>query len=213
MKRKRNITDQHLWSFTYLPPKIQSTSILKLTENQRQAGNNDQGLQQKGSVIFNGENIVMCRGYSMTNNNGFWIWWLDLLALLLQLQSIINSSQSMTVSDSLHSLLDYEHLPFCATDLVLIYESLRMIDEWRHTCDWIIELDYQWQLTNALSFITQGKPKRHHHLEHFIWNYLFLRNVCQSCGNALISTRVFVATKCSFSQPFSSNGLFRHNMK
>jgi hypothetical protein len=29
----------------------------------------------------------------------------------------------MTVYDSLHSLLDYECLPFCVTDLVLIYES------------------------------------------------------------------------------------------
>jgi hypothetical protein len=30
----------------------------------------------------------------------------------------------MTVYDSLHSLLDYECLLFCVTDLVLIYESV-----------------------------------------------------------------------------------------
>jgi hypothetical protein len=30
----------------------------------------------------------------------------------------------MTVSDSLHSLLDYECLLFCVTDLDLIYESV-----------------------------------------------------------------------------------------
>jgi hypothetical protein len=30
----------------------------------------------------------------------------------------------MTVYDSLHSLLDYECLPSCKTDLVLIYESV-----------------------------------------------------------------------------------------
>jgi hypothetical protein len=35
-----------------------------------------------------------------------------------------DSSQSMTVYDSLHSLPDYECLPFCVTDLVLIYESV-----------------------------------------------------------------------------------------
>jgi hypothetical protein len=35
-----------------------------------------------------------------------------------------NSSQPMSVSDSLHFLLDYECLPFCVTDLVLIYESV-----------------------------------------------------------------------------------------
>jgi hypothetical protein len=33
-----------------------------------------------------------------------------------------DSSQSITVYDSLHSLLDYECLPFCVTDLVLTYE-------------------------------------------------------------------------------------------
>jgi hypothetical protein len=35
-----------------------------------------------------------------------------------------NSSQSMTAWDSLHSLLDYECLLSCVTDLVLIYESV-----------------------------------------------------------------------------------------
>jgi hypothetical protein len=35
-----------------------------------------------------------------------------------------NSSKSMTVSDSLHFLLDYKRLLFCVTDLILIYESL-----------------------------------------------------------------------------------------
>jgi hypothetical protein len=35
-----------------------------------------------------------------------------------------DSSQSMTVSDSLHFLLDYEYLLFRVTDLVLIYESV-----------------------------------------------------------------------------------------
>jgi hypothetical protein len=30
----------------------------------------------------------------------------------------------MIVYDSLHSLLNYECLPFCVTDLVLIYESV-----------------------------------------------------------------------------------------
>jgi hypothetical protein len=34
-----------------------------------------------------------------------------------------NSSQSMTVKDSLHSLLDYECLLFGLIDLVMIYES------------------------------------------------------------------------------------------
>jgi hypothetical protein len=37
-----------------------------------------------------------------------------------------------------------------------------------------------------------------------------LRNVYQSRGNALIYTSVLVATKRAFSEPLSSNGLFRH---
>jgi hypothetical protein len=35
-----------------------------------------------------------------------------------------DNSQSVTPYDSLHSLLDYERLPFCVTDMVLIYESV-----------------------------------------------------------------------------------------
>jgi hypothetical protein len=38
---------------------------------------------------------------------------------------------------------------------------------------------------------------------------LLLRNVCQSRGNALITTSVFVAADTRFSEPLSSNGLFR----
>jgi hypothetical protein len=48
---------------------------LKLTENQRQAGNNEQGLlTAKRFIIFNGYNTLMCKGYSMTNNNGLDDW-------------------------------------------------------------------------------------------------------------------------------------------
>jgi hypothetical protein len=42
-----------------------------------------------------------------------------------------NSSQSVTVSDSLSSLLDYECLLFhSATDLVLIDESITSVVRW-----------------------------------------------------------------------------------
>jgi hypothetical protein len=69
--------------------------------------------------------------------------------------------------------------------------------------------------TNERFFITQCEPKREHYLDQFDCYYLFhplLRNVCQSRDNALISTRVFVAKKRVFSEPLSSNGLFRHNI-
>jgi hypothetical protein len=51
----------------------------------------------------------------MVNNNGFWIRWLDLLALFTITISY-NSSQLMAVQDSLHSLLHYECFLFCVTD-------------------------------------------------------------------------------------------------
>jgi hypothetical protein len=34
--------------------------------------------------------------------------------------------------------------------------------------------------------------------------------MCQTCGNALISTSIIIATKHAFGEPLSSNGLFRH---
>jgi hypothetical protein len=66
-----------------------------------------------------------------------------------------------------------------------------------------------------IPFINRGDPKRGHQLEQFVFYYLFhplLRNMCQSRGNGLISTSVFVATKRAFIEPFFSNGLFRHHI-
>jgi hypothetical protein len=48
---------------------------------------------------------------------------MDFLALL-HITIDYNTSQSKRVWNSLHSLLDYECLLFCVTDLVLIYESV-----------------------------------------------------------------------------------------
>jgi hypothetical protein len=61
---------------------------------------------------------------SVTKNNGFWIGWSDLLALLLQVQSII--------TDHNHWVLKTRSIPCwttsvfssAVTDLVLIYESV-----------------------------------------------------------------------------------------
>jgi hypothetical protein len=59
--------------------------------------------------------LLSCVRGTVTNSNGLWIEWLDLLALLLQLLWITmtyNSSQSVNAHDSLHSFLDYERLLF-----------------------------------------------------------------------------------------------------
>jgi hypothetical protein len=53
-----------------------------------------------------------------------------------------NSSQLMTVSDSLHSLLDYECLLFCVTDLVLIHEpvtSSASVVRWLALHSWTLD--------------------------------------------------------------------------
>jgi hypothetical protein len=63
---------------------------------------------------FNYNILSRVRG-SVTNNNGFWIRWLNLLALILQSLLIIltyNNLRSMTVYDLIQSLLDYERLLF-----------------------------------------------------------------------------------------------------
>jgi hypothetical protein len=69
------------------------------------------------------DNIVTCTVFAwlMIMGSGFddWIYW-----HFFTITVLYDSAQSMTVYDSLHSLLDYECLPFCVTDLVLIYESV-----------------------------------------------------------------------------------------
>jgi hypothetical protein len=70
--------------------------------------------------------------------NGFWIGWLDLLALLRQLHIIeitYNSPQSVTASGSFRFLLDYERLPFhCGW----------LIDSW----GWLIQSLTHWTALN-----------------------------------------------------------------
>jgi hypothetical protein len=59
-----------------------------------------------------------------------------------------------------------------------------------------------YSLANELFFYNlEGELNTDHHLEQFVYYYLcypLLRNVRQSCGNALISTSVFVASDTRF---------------
>jgi hypothetical protein len=59
---------------------------------------------------------------SVTNNNAFWIGWLDLLALLLQLQSVITAHNHWL--HTTRSIPDWTTSVFSSTltDLVQIYE-------------------------------------------------------------------------------------------
>jgi hypothetical protein len=88
-------------------------------------------------VTTSGTKMSSVRG-SVTNNNWFWIGWLDLLAFLLQLQSIITAPHQWLLKT--HSIPYWTTTIFSSTvtDLVLIHESvtchLRITNaEWRLT--------------------------------------------------------------------------------
>jgi hypothetical protein len=99
------------------------------------------------------DNTVSFRG-SVTNNNGFCIGWLDLLALLLQPLLIINynSSQSMTVQDSYIPYWITSVFPSAVTDLVLIYESVTssaFVVHWLTLDGWTLN-SYECRVKNLL---------------------------------------------------------------
>jgi hypothetical protein len=85
----------------------------------------------------------------MTNDNRFWIGWLDLLALLLQLLSITitcnNSSQLVTLWDMFHFFLDYKHLPLWLTWFwfVSVTSSASLVC-WLTLHSWTLKLSYEW---------------------------------------------------------------------
>jgi hypothetical protein len=91
-----------------------------------------------------------------------WIYWHLQQTLLITINYKI--SQSMTVSDSLHSLLDYECLLFCVTDLVLIYElvtSSAFIVNWLTLHSWTLNFWIllwltQWTLLNWGKLLNDG---------------------------------------------------------
>jgi hypothetical protein len=86
---------------------------------------------------------------SVTNITGSglvdWIYWHFFTVTINY-----NSSRLRTVSDSLHFLLDYEHLLVCVTDLVLIYESVTSSASVVH--DWTLN-----SLTNKSRMIELSK--------------------------------------------------------
>jgi hypothetical protein len=113
---------------------------------------------------------ILSRVYgSMTNNNGLWIGWLDLL------------TPSLTITSKAHNqwLLKTHSIPYwttsvffsIATDLILIYESLnsstndlRMTSHLRtNHDDWLLNsLPPQSQLTQSVTcppFITPGRTE------------------------------------------------------
>jgi hypothetical protein len=134
---------------------------------------------------------------SVTNNNGFWIGWLDLLALLLQLLLIksiitahnrwlpkIRSIPYWTTSVFFYSFSSV------VTDLVLIYESVPSsasvvrwitLHSWTLNHDWTTttnqwglhsdsELSCEWMTSESITcppFIPRCEPNTEHYLQQF----------------------------------------------
>jgi hypothetical protein len=110
------------------------------------------------------------------------------------------------------------------TDLVLIYEPVTssgsivcwlMLHSWtlNHNCnltdflfttdDFLSTNESEWTLLYNLGR-TKGRPPP--------WRVCLLLFVSQSRGNTFISTSVFIATKHTFNELLSSNGLFCHSI-
>jgi hypothetical protein len=73
---------------------------------------------------LNASNILSRVWGSVTNNNGLWIGWLDLLALLLQLQSIITAHNQWLPETRSIPYWTISVCSYTVADLVPIYESV-----------------------------------------------------------------------------------------
>jgi hypothetical protein len=91
---------------------------------------------------------------SVTDNNGFWIGY---IGTYITITTNYNSSQSLTVWDSLPSLLDCECLLFHCDWLGRIGTSSASVCPLVNTPQLNTELSYDW--ITELCFITRGEPR------------------------------------------------------
>jgi hypothetical protein len=166
----------------------------------------------------------------VTNNNGFWIRWLDLLHFYYN----YNQLQHLTINGCLRlapfltGLRVSSLLPwltwFWFTRRSLLQLSLSAgyhstVEHWT-----LLRMPNDGSLTNELTddwlesiscppFTTRGELNRDDHLEQFVYIIRFLsvaKKLTETfCSNALISISVSVAADTRFSEPLSRNGLFR----
>jgi hypothetical protein len=133
---------------------------------------------------------------SVTNNNGFWIGWLDLLALRLQLQPIITAHNQWPLTT--RSIPYWTTRTFPSARLTLFSftdRSLLLRLPWTTTVLWT---NSDWLLLSVLTwplFITSGEPNRDHLIKQLV-AILLLFVFCPLLQNV-------------FYEPLSSNGLFR----
>jgi hypothetical protein len=102
-------------------------------------------------MVRNNKLILSCVRCSVTNNNGFWNWWLNLLALLLPLQSIMTAHNQWLPKN--RSIPHWTRGVFSSTvtDLVLIYESVTSsasVVRWLTLHSWTLTFWILLRLTN-----------------------------------------------------------------
>jgi hypothetical protein len=143
---------------------------------------------------------------SVTNNNGFWIGWLDLLSLLLQLQSIYNSWQWMTRTRCI-AYWTTSVFPSTVTDLVLIYESVTSVPVVRSTAEQstLLRMNYDWtELTSKRTEYRSPSPTVRVLLCFIRYSGNVLPNRCL----AMVLLRVCsLLRERVFGEPLASNGL------
>jgi hypothetical protein len=141
----------------------------------------------------------------MTNNNGIWMGWLDLLALLLQLRSTTTSHNQW--------LPKTRPIPYWNTS---VFFSTVTNDERRISCDWIIQrwLSYEWlslPFSRVLPFITPGEQNRDHYFQQCksLRAYPLQREPCvNSVATLWFHYSGFQAV---LTEPLPSNDHIRHN--
>jgi hypothetical protein len=108
----------------------------------------------------------------MTNKNGFWIGWLDLLTPPFTISLNHNQLQQLTINDCLRfsSILTGLQL---SSILIFFYCDLRMNHEWILLYDWMrseseSKLFYDWRLT-ADQFILVSSPLKITTTDFFNW--------------------------------------------
>jgi hypothetical protein len=101
------------------------------------------------------------RGF-VTNNNGFWIEWLNLLALLLQIQPTITAHNQWLSKTRSIPYWTASVFSFAVTDLVLIYESVTSsasIVRWLTLHSWTLNslTNSEWLISPELNYLP-GEP-------------------------------------------------------
>jgi hypothetical protein len=161
---------------------------------------------------------------SVTNNNGFWIGWLDLLALLLQLQPIITAHNQLLPKTRSVPYWTTSVFSSTVTDLGLIYESVTSsasVPRWLTLHSWTLNLWTRSSLTNESEWIheltlfynsgrtDERSPSRTVLLLWFV-SSVATKRVSISGQRFGFYQRIRCYER-TFSEQLPSNGLFRHN--